>query len=119
MGTPLRTTVGAPRFRLKYELSYKLEQATPRYSMLKLPRDEYERRYRAILDGHGVPELLRASKAISEVTGEERLVLLCFDDLRKPGVWCHRTMFAQWWLDNTGEIVPELQAGFGDQLQPS
>jgi hypothetical protein len=35
--------------------------------------------------------------------------LLCFEDLTKPGLWCHRRPFANWWLENTGEVVPELE----------
>lgn len=38
----------------------------------------------------------------------QTLVLMCFDDLSKPGAWCHRTMFAEWYYEKTGVSVPEL-----------
>lgn len=36
------------------------------------------------------------------------LVLLCYEDVRIPEDWCHRTVFAEWWVENTGEIIEEL-----------
>jgi hypothetical protein len=36
------------------------------------------------------------------------VVLLCFEDLSKPGEWCHRRAFATWWEEQTGEKVEEL-----------
>ena len=39
----------------------------------------------------------------------ERLVLLCYEDLTKPGLRCHRRLFANWWCENTGDVVPELE----------
>jgi hypothetical protein len=36
-------------------------------------------------------------------------VCLCFEDLTKPGLWCHRQIFARWWTEETGEAVPELE----------
>ncbi len=26
------------------------------------------------------------------------VVLCCYEDVRKPGEWCHRLVFAEWWL---------------------
>ena len=46
--------------------------------------------------------------AITEQSGDHRLVLLCFEDLSKPGEWCHRRIFADWWKDITGDHVREL-----------
>jgi len=39
------------------------------------------------------------------------LVLLCWEDIRKPGEWCHRTMFAEWWAEHSGQGVLELESG--------
>jgi len=38
------------------------------------------------------------------------VVLLCHEDLSKPGAWCHRRMFAEWWTQHTGDMVEELMA---------
>ena len=36
-------------------------------------------------------------------------VLLCYEDVRKgESDWCHRTMFAKWWFERTGEVIAEL-----------
>jgi len=41
---------------------------------------------------------------------EKPVVLLCFEDLRQGGsVWCRRRLFADWWKNKTGEIIPELE----------
>ena len=37
------------------------------------------------------------------------LVLLCYEDLRKPGEWCHRQVFAEWWEKKTGVRIQELE----------
>ena len=39
---------------------------------------------------------------------DKKLVLLCFEDIRKPENWCHRTLFAEWWLAHTGEVIEEM-----------
>ena len=36
------------------------------------------------------------------------VVLCCYEDVRKPGEWCHRLVFAEWWLQRTGEMIEEL-----------
>lgn len=38
----------------------------------------------------------------------KELVLLCYEDVRVPGDWCHRTVFAEWWAEQTGELIEEL-----------
>ena len=40
---------------------------------------------------------------------DKDIVLLCYEDVRKgESDWCHRTMFAKWWFEKTGEVIPEL-----------
>ena len=36
------------------------------------------------------------------------VVLCCYEDVREPNEWCHRLVFAEWWLKNTGERIEEL-----------
>ena len=47
-------------------------------------------------------------EAMAEVEGKD-LVLLCYEDVRNLEDWCHRTMFAQWYCEHTGEIIEELK----------
>ncbi|MGA5497735.1 hypothetical protein ACPCSP_25565 [Streptomyces cinereoruber] len=112
MGTPVRTTVGHPRFALSYQLAGHARLVTPTRPLLKIEaRDAYEFSYRRMLEGHVFGniqrELLRIAGAYDL---DSPVVLLCFDRLNVPGNWCHRTMFAAWWTEQTGDEVPELGA---------
>ena len=71
--------------------------------------EEFTERYRAMLDSHGVARIRTELETISQLNGGKDIVLLCFDDVRKG--LCHRTIFAQWWQEKTGEEVKELQKG--------
>jgi len=73
--------------------------------MLKLDREPFEKRYRAKLDAvgvRGVTELIRG------LASDQDAVLLCYEDVRQDGVWCHRQMFAAWWYEQTEAVVSEL-----------
>jgi hypothetical protein len=108
MGIPVRTTASAPRFKLHYELTRQATLITPTWPMLSLERDAYTREYRTRLELAGA-EAIRAELAtIAAQHGDQRLVLLCFENLADPGTWCHRTLFAAWWQAKTGQEVPEL-----------
>jgi hypothetical protein len=41
--------------------------------------------------------------------GERPLALLCFEDVH-AGQLCHRRMFAAWWHEQTGELLPEYES---------
>ena len=115
MGTPVRSTVGATRWPLPYQLAGHARLITPTRDLLKInARDAYEWGYRRLLNANGIDairnELLSIAGAVDRDTP---LVLLCFDQLGKltpPDNWCHRSMFAAFWAERTGEDVPELGA---------
>jgi hypothetical protein len=69
----------------------------------------FEELYRNRLDDLGVGEVRALLTMCVERANNERLVMLCYEDLTKPGLRCHRRLFAAWWLENTGEFVPELE----------
>jgi Protein of unknown function, DUF488 len=103
---PVGTTVGNPRFRLGYELAGRCGMVAP-YGLLgkDLTEAEFERGFRDRLERHGV-EAIRAK--LEEFAGDAPgVVLLCFEDVH-AGETCHRRVFADWWLERTGEDVPEL-----------
>lgn len=112
MGVPVRTTVGHPRFKLPYSLAGHAKLIAPTWAMLKLPHDAYTFTYRRHLAAHGAERIAAELTQIhtSARAGHAPLVLLCFDRLDEPDGWCHRTMFADWWLEQTGQGVPELGA---------
>ena len=37
------------------------------------------------------------------------IVFCCYEDVRKPGEWCHRLVFAEWWYEKTGVRIEELR----------
>ncbi|MER6559743.1 hypothetical protein ABT300_18815 [Streptomyces sp. NPDC001027] len=115
MGAPIRTTAGHPRFPLAYELAGHARLITPTRELLaqNLPKDAYEFSYRRLLNGQGIHRIHAELAGLAARTGAARLVLLCFDRydrLKPPNDWCHREFFAKWWLEQTGEEIPELGA---------
>lgn len=108
MGAPIRTTAGAPRWPLGYQLAGHARLVTPTRELLaaNLPEDAYEFSYRRILNGHGIDRIRAELAVLATRVGGTRLVLLCFDKLGKPGNWCHRIHLARWYLEQTGEEVP-------------
>jgi hypothetical protein len=113
MGIPVRTTVGAPRWFPHKDMAH-WKNASPLPYMLNMPIDQYREHYLAMLDKHGADVLYDDAHFIQQQFEQQskypsdRVVILCFDNLSKPGNWCHRTMWAQWWTRNTGFDVEEL-----------
>lgn len=110
MGVPVRTSLGHPRFKLRYGLVHAMPMLAPRRDMFHLDEEAFEVAYHAMLDKTGVQKILAAGKAIVEQEDDHRLVLLCFERLNEPGKWCHRSSFGRWFLIQTGEEVRELGA---------
>lgn len=105
---PVRTTIGAPKFRLGYELAGSVSMLAP-YGLLGVDDPaEFETAYRARLDGFGVERIRAALEDVARAAGTEGCVLLCYENLDDPAQSCHRTTFALWWRENTGEEVLEL-----------
>jgi hypothetical protein len=47
------------------------------------------------------------------------VLLLCYEDVL-AGDWCHRKVFAEWWQEQTGQVVEELRPAQGSLLdQPT
>ncbi|MEU0839451.1 hypothetical protein ABZ370_08265 [Streptomyces sp. NPDC005962] len=107
-GVPVRITLGAPRFRLPYQLTHSVRELAPRREYFSKGLPEFTAAYRADLDRLGAARIAARLREIAEAEGEHRLVLLCFEDLRDPAQWCHRRVFATWWKDATGDEVREL-----------
>jgi hypothetical protein len=103
-------TRGYPRFRLRYLVVANLRQLAPTREMLAIgDACTFDKMYQDRLDDLGVDEARRLLNDCVERANNERLVLLCFEDLTKPGLRCHRRLLSAWWQENTGEIVPELE----------
>ncbi len=107
-GVPVRITRGAPRFRLPYSLKHSVRGLAPRREYFSKPLADFTTAYRSDLDRLGAQEVADVLHGIAQAEGDHRLVLLCFEDLADPRLWCHRRVFAAWWRDSTGEEVREL-----------
>jgi hypothetical protein len=115
LGVPVRTTVGTPRFPLRYELDEFVRQLAPWGLFGKeLSDDEFTVLYRERLEKIGVDVLRAEFEAIAARNDGKRLVLLCFEDVL-AGQPCHRRTFAAWWAERTGQVVPELEPGASGQ----
>lgn len=116
MGAPVRTSLGTPRW-FPHDLPAAWLDTAPDGWMLKQNYDTFRRVYFEKLDRIGVDKLLgdvdHLARSFAQLNGgkePDRLVLLCFEGLKNPDKWCHRTLFAEWWVTNTGEPVAELGA---------
>ena len=111
MGAAVRFTAGAPRWRLPYRLAGHARLITPDRSLLRLPKDAYTLAYRRQLEQAGVGPIRAELSRLA--AGAPTVVLLCYERLAEApkdghANWCHRTLFAAWWVEQTGDIVPEL-----------
>jgi hypothetical protein len=103
---PLGHTVGTPRFGGPE--AGNLGLLAPHGLLGKdVTEEEFERRYRARLDEIGADKIRRVLSAIADAYGAAGVVLLCYEDVH-AGESCHRRMFADWWQEQTGETVDEL-----------
>jgi hypothetical protein len=109
-GTAVRTTIGRPKFGLAYALyeSDATQTLAPTPVEFKVRSDEdFVRMYTSRIAGYG-KEWLAAT--LAGIPGE-RAVFLCFDDVFKRGMLCHRTLLAEIIHEQLGYEVPELQRG--------
>lgn len=108
MGVAVRSSNGYPRF-VKFPLKHAVAETFPTWPMVKgnLSKEEFARQYRELLNDRGLDVIASRFRAIATAEGDPRLVLMCYEDLEK-GEWCHRTNFAAWWNEMTGEEVREL-----------
>ena len=105
LGVPVRTSVGPPRSFPDVLVEW--ETVYPAWALVRgnLDQPTYRRHYRHQLH-RLTPKILAELQELQEGYCAP-LILLCFEDLSKPDVWCHRTMLAEWINQKTGEDVPE------------
>ena len=72
--------------------------------------EDFKKAYYEKLNGIGKDRIINmVMKMERDASAQGKdLVLLCYEDVRIPEDWCHRTVFAEWWVENTGEIIEEL-----------
>jgi hypothetical protein len=102
MGKPVRISLGRPKYKTQVDVDVNVWELTPHPSYFRASPEEFDRRYTAQLDRVGVVELWKQLRVLDD---GRPLVLLCFE---RNGDDCHRRRFADWWLEQTGEIVSEI-----------
>lgn len=99
---------GVPRFRLGYERAGNIIDIAPTRELFNVnDRAIFTPLYMKHLDEVGF-EKISAQIYRYESFGKD-VVLCCYEDVRIPGEWCHRLVFAEWWENKTGQAVSELK----------
>lgn len=103
-------SLGLPKWPLKYKINSQCVMVAPKGYMLKMEKAPYRDAYMRKLAEEGSAKVIDTIRKFELDAAEQNksLVLLCFEDLTKPGQWCHRTMFSEWWEDKTGQKIEEL-----------
>ena len=105
--TAVRISLGTPKWSLGYQLDGECTELMP-FGLLGKYED-YESflpAYFQRLDRFGPKRI--AQQLDKYAVHKKDVVLLCYEDIRKPGDWCHRTAFARWMLERTGMVIEEL-----------
>lgn len=107
--TVVGITRGKPKFPLGYELAGNIiEIAPPGYLFNEYDRARFTPQYFRHMDKTGIKRILDILASYQKRDPERDVVLCCYEDVRIPGEWCHRLVFAEWWNQRTGEIIEEL-----------
>lgn len=108
---PVGISVGTPRFNTGYILREKCYALAPTGQMLHLDYEPYRHQYMEKLNRLGAEKVIGIVNQLEMKASDEgkALVLLCFEDIRNGVDWCHRTLFAEWWMEHTGEMITELE----------
>lgn len=109
---PVGIVVSPPRWALGYQLAGNVTLLAPVGLLDVEAAEEFAARYRERLEAVGVAPIERILRGFAEAFDAPGCVLLCYENLEKPGEWCHRRVFAEWWQERTGAEVPELHPPF-------
>ena len=106
-GPAVKASNGAPRFGTKYPLLYAAPEIYPPWALVKDPAPWTETipKYQSVLDTRGVEAIRKELEDIAASAGVDKLTIMCFE--KDPGD-CHRTAFADWWEEHTGEVIEEI-----------
>jgi hypothetical protein len=108
MGVAVVTSIGEPKFPYDATRRASCKMLAPYGVNMGADIKTFTERYRDRLDNYGVEKIMGRFNLIANEHEEGRLVLLCFEDITKPGKWCHRRLFADWWKEKTGVEIPDI-----------
>ncbi len=104
----IQTSIGHPRFpKVNYPVA-NWQEIMPDPEMLAMPFETYRTAYRAKLDAAGLDTIRAGLDELAELVAPREPLLCCFEALKKPGQFCHRIFFAEWYSEKTGIQIDEL-----------
>jgi len=105
----VRISLGKPKWELGYMLHCEISVLMP-FGLLgeDMSESEFRQKYYSRLEKTGVARIAEGFRIIQSKYPNRDIVLLCYEDIRKEENWCHRSVFADWWHDKTGELIDEL-----------
>jgi len=115
--TAIQISTGKPRWKLGYPLSGEIKSLAPYGVFNKFTGDEFNAEYIKRLESYGVNKIMNDLQKYGDC-GKD-VVLLCFEDITKPGQTCHRAIFSDWWLKKTGVKITELYDPSHDDINGS
>lgn len=107
----VQTSNGAPRWGARPD--WHLDSVMPPAEIVesahagKMTEADFTRIYTAHLDA-SADEIIAAIRDLAAEVAPAEVALCCFESLKRPGQFCHRTTLAAWWQERTGERVQEL-----------
>ena|SRR5450759_720860 len=110
--TPIGITNGNPRWPLSYKLAENARIFAPDRKDLfhsGLPKPIWRSRYIEQIEKDLGDNALAYLQQLDTKYSSHGPVLLCFEDLRKPGLWCHRTFLAEWLNERFKLNVTEIE----------
>jgi len=107
---PVGISLGAPKWPLGYEIRQQCYALAPKGYMMNYEPEQFRKAYFGKLEAIGTSKVIGIVKHLESEAKREgkELVLLCYEDIRVPGQWCHRTTFSEWWEKQLGEKIEEL-----------
>ena len=88
-------SIGTPKFKLAYRLENQCYSLAPKGYMLRMDLEDFKKAYYEKLNGIGkdrIISIVMKMERDAAAQGKD-LVLLCYEDVRIPEDWCHRTVF--------------------------
>jgi hypothetical protein len=108
---PVRISMFPPQRllgELPYDLKYSVRALQPERHMVG-ERPRFSTGMWTKLDTIGVEKIANQLAAISRAEGGKRVALLCHEDVTQArGHRFHRVVVSLWWLEQTGQEIPEL-----------
>lgn len=92
---------------VRYPVSGNIQMLAPNWRIFReYDREKFDSGYRHQLEEIGID---RVMNALFETEDDRKdVVLCCYEDVRDPNQFCHRTVLAEWIEEKTGIRIKEL-----------